>query len=194
MPPAAGFYRALVPGSSLPAAARQATGADVPAICRICTEAYRITYRDLLPPEYIERTIAEFYDPARVTREIEPAPPHWFGYQVVEQDGRVLGAAGGGMTGEHTGELFVLYLDPDERGRGLGTLLLDRVTGQLRQAGATEMWVAVTPGNERALPFYDARGFRPVETVRAYGSRDTDGVVSLRMRRPLSATASPPAG
>ena len=176
----------MVPRSSPRAAVRPATAADVAAICRICTDAYRVTYRDLLPADYIERTVAEFYAEPRVAREVEPAPPHWFGYQVAEQDGRVLGAAGGGMTGEHTGELFVLYLDPGERGRGLGTLLLDRVTEQVRQAGATEMWLSVTPGNERALPFYRARGFQPVETVRAYGSRDGDDVQSLRMCRPLS--------
>lgn len=90
------------------------------------------------------------------------------------------------MTGDHKGELFVVYLDPEQRNRGLGTLLLDRVTEQLRQAGATEMWVGVTPGNQRALPFYEARGFQPVETVKAYGSRDEDGVRSLRMRRALT--------
>jgi ribosomal protein S18 acetylase RimI-like enzyme len=168
------------------ATVRQSTEEDAAAISRICTEAYRVTYSDLLPQEYIERTIADFYNLLRVTREVRPAPPHWLGYQVVQEDGRVLGAAGGGMTGDHKGELFVVYLDPEQRNRGLGTLLLDRVTEQLRQAGATEMWVGVTPGNQRALPFYEARGFQPVETVKAYGSRDEDGVRSLRMRRALT--------
>jgi ribosomal protein S18 acetylase RimI-like enzyme len=168
------------------ATVRQATEEDVAAISSICAEAYRVTYASLLPQEYIERTIADFYNVPRLTREVQPAPPRWLGYQVVEEDGRVLGAAGGGMTGDHKGELFVVYLDPDQRNRGLGTLLLDRVTEQLRRAGATEMWVGVTPGNQRALPFYETRGFRPVETVKAYGSRDEDDVWTLRMRRPLS--------
>jgi ribosomal protein S18 acetylase RimI-like enzyme len=178
-------------GTTSQATVRQATEEDAAAISRICSEAYRVTYAGLLPDEYIERTIADFYNLPRVTREVRPAPPRWFGYQVVQEEGTVLGAAGGGMTGDHRGELFVVYLDPEQRNRGLGTLLLDRVTEQLRQAGATEMWVGVTPGNQRALPFYEARGFQLVETVKAYGSRDEDDVRSLRMRRALPASAVP---
>lgn len=144
-PPAPGLIVPLVSRTPPHATVRQATEEDAPDISRICTEAYRVTYADLLPREYIERTIADFYNLPRVTREVRPAPPRWLGYQVVQEDGRVLGAAGGGMTGGHKGELFVVYLDPEQRTRGLGTLLLDRVTEQLRQAGATEMWAGGHP-------------------------------------------------
>jgi ribosomal protein S18 acetylase RimI-like enzyme len=164
---------------------RPATTEDVARICEICSVAYRETYRDLVPADYIERVIRDFYLPERVAGEISPSPPHWFGYQVVEQDGRVLGAAGGGMTGPATGELFVIYLDPTRRNRGLGTLLLDRVVEQVRAAGATEMWVSVTEGNDKGLPFYRARGFTEVETVQAFGSLPDDDIRSVRMRRPL---------
>ncbi len=165
---------------------RPALEDEAPRIREICETAYRATYTDLLPDPYIERVIAEFYREDRVRREVEPAPPGWLGYQVVTVLGEVLGAAGGGMTGERVGELFVLYLDPDHRGRGLGTALLDRVTEQLREVGAEEMWVSVVPGNELAVPFYKARGFEPVEVVSpAYGSLPEEEISSLRMRRPL---------
>lgn len=77
----------------------------------------------------------------------------------------------------------VLYLDPAKRGRGLGTLLLDRVVGQLAGAGAREIWVSVTPGNERGIPFYRARGFEEIETVKAHSSLPEEDIRSLRMRR-----------
>jgi len=156
-----------MPTTRPPAIVRAATTADVARICDICSAAYAVTYADLLPQAYIERTIRDFYHPARVEKEVSAAPPHWLGYQVVEEDGRVLGAAGGGMIGPGTGELFVIYLDPQERNRGLGTLLLDRVTAQTVAAGAKEMWVSVTPGNQRGIPFYEARGFSVVERVKA---------------------------
>ncbi|WP_433793691.1 N-acetyltransferase family protein [Actinoplanes sp. CA-252034] len=164
---------------------RAATEGDAPAIVDICTRGYRQTYPDLLSSEFIERMLDEFYRLERVSKEVPAAPPGWLGYQVVEEDGRVLGAAGGGLTAPGVGELFVLYLDWDERGRGLGTLLLDRITGQLRELGATEMWVAALDGNELGIPFYEARGFRKVERRRTYGSTEADDAWSWRLSRPI---------
>jgi ribosomal protein S18 acetylase RimI-like enzyme len=97
----------------------------------------------------------------------------------------VLGAAGGGMTAPGVGELRVLYLHPAQRGRGRGTLLLDRVVEQVTEAGAAELWVSVVVGNELGIPFYRARGFEHVEKRPAYGSEPDDDVWVRRMRRPL---------
>lgn len=156
------------------------------SIATICSTAYRNAYRELLPPGYIERSVTEFYNEARVAGDIAAAPPDWFGYQVVERDGRVVGAAGGGMTGPVSGELSLVYLEASERGRGLGTLLLERVTDQIRAAGGTEVWVSVFLGDQNGIGFYRARGFEPVDTVRAALSRVDDHIRSLRMRCSLS--------
>ena len=168
------------------AVVRQAVVADVSSIAEICSTAYRDAYADLLPPGYIERSVVAFYDADRVARDLAAAPPEWFGYQVADEGGRVLGAAGGGMTGLRSGELSLIYLAAAERGRGLGTRLLERVTAQIRAAGGTEMWVSVFLGDQRGIGFYRARGFEPVDTVRAALSRVDDHIVSLRMRRPLT--------
>jgi ribosomal protein S18 acetylase RimI-like enzyme len=168
------------------AVVRPAADADVPGIARICSTTYRDTYRDLLPEGYIERSVTEFYNEPRVADDVAPAPPEWFGYQVVEEAGRVLGAAGGGLTGPATGELSVIYLDSAERGRGLGTLLLDRVVEQVRAAGGTEVWVSVFLGDQPGIGFYRARGFEPMQTVRATLSRVDDHIRSLRMLRKLT--------
>jgi GNAT superfamily N-acetyltransferase len=164
---------------------RPATVDDAARIGEICATAYRDTYRDLLPSDFVERTIRDFYGVERVRREVAADAPHWLGYQVVEEGGRVLGAAGGGMTSPAVGELFVIYLDPAERGRGLGTLLLDRVTGQLREAGAVEMWASVFEGNAKGIPFYEARGFVPVELTTAYGTLPGEQIRSVRLRKRL---------
>lgn len=167
------------------AVVRPAIEADVPSIVSICSTAYRDAYRDLLPAGYIDRSVAEFYNEPRVATEVAPVPPEWFGYQVVEEDGRVLGAAGGGMTGPAAGELSLIYLDAAERGRGLGTLLLNRVTEQVRAAGGAQLWVSVFLGDRDGIGFYRARGFQPMETVRAALSRTDDHIRSLRMLRTL---------
>ncbi|GLY07661.1 MULTISPECIES: GNAT family N-acetyltransferase [Actinoplanes] len=167
------------------AVVRPAIEADVSSIARICSTSYRDAYRDLLPEGYIERSVVAFYEPERVAKEVSPAPPDWFGYQVIEEDGRILGAAGGGMSGPTAGELSLIYLEPAQRGRGLGTLMLDSVTDQIRAAGGTEMWVSVFLGDRNGIGFYRARGFQPMDTVRAALSRVDDHIVSLRMCRQL---------
>jgi ribosomal protein S18 acetylase RimI-like enzyme len=168
------------------AVVRPAVESDATSIARICSTTYRDVYRDLLPAEYIERSVVAFYNEPRVAGEIAPVPPEWFGYQVVEEDGRVLGAAGGGMTGPATGELSVIYLDAAERGRGLGTLLLDRIVEQIRAAGGKEVWLSIFLGDQPGIGFYRARGFEPVKTVRAAMSRVDDHIRSLRMLRTLT--------
>lgn len=167
------------------AEARAAREDDVTAIVDICTRAYQATYQGLLPQSYLDRMLAEFYRPERVATGITPAPAAWLGYQVVEERGRVLGLAGGGLPSPGVGELSVIYLDPAERGRGLGTLLLNRITDQLRELGASEMWVAVVVGNDLAIPFYEARGFTIKSRRRAYGSTDDEDAWAWRMRRQL---------
>ncbi|SFF57536.1 Acetyltransferase (GNAT) family protein [Halobacillus alkaliphilus] len=65
------------------------------------------------------------------------------------------------MIDDGIGELFVLYLDPDRRNEGIGTKLLETITQQQKvEYGAKEQWVSVQKGNRKAIPFYEAKGFK----------------------------------
>lgn len=169
------------------AKARLAVKADVAGIARVCSEGYRRTYPRLLRPETIEGVISRYYEPERIGREIAGDPPAWLGYVVAEgEDGQVTAAGGGGLTAEDTGELFVLYTDPDKRGRGYGSAVLDVVTQQQVALGAREQWVSVMKGNDLAIPFYESRGFAVVEEVEPWdGTGVVEGARSLRMKRSL---------
>ena len=152
-------------------------------ICEVCTEGFTASSAGLLTPATISRQVATYYGPGRVRHEIEnaAAAPEWQGYVVaVAGDGEVLGAAGGGVSDGTVGQVHVLYLRMNLRGRGIGTALLEFVTDRQRQAGAREQWVSVTEGNELGIPFYRARGFVVRDRVPF-----VDGAWSLRMRRPL---------
>ena len=164
---------------------RPARDEDVEAICDICARAYQATYGELVSAGYLDRILDEAYHPEPVGKKITAAPPDWLGFQVIEEDGRVTGFAAGGIVRPGVGELFTLYLEPGELGRGLGTLLLDRVTEQLREQGATEMWAAVLAGNELGLPFYRARGFVKAGERKAYGTTEAEDYWSWLLRRPI---------
>ena len=164
---------------------RKAELRDVPGISRACSDGWRDTYASIHTAEEIERVVSKYYSLERITDEIggqvewDGAAYDWDGWLVAERgDGRVLGASGGGPTGERTWEVFALYLDPLERRQGIGRALLNTMTEQARARGATEQWVSVTAGNLKGIPFYEAMGF-----VTAHETDTPSGVKSLHMRR-----------
>jgi len=161
----------------------QAAPEHAAGICRVCADGWRAAYEDLCSREYIERIIAELYNEERVLKEIMETGREWGGWFVAIENGRVVGAGGDGMTGERTGEVFVLYVDPDRRNEGIGTLLLDAITRQQKELGAVEQWVSVFKGNRKGIPFYEARGFVFHHEQPANGNRDGESYVSLRYRR-----------
>lgn len=165
---------------------RPAGPEDVGAICRICGDGYRFVAAALLPAPVVDRLGREFYNPERVAREVDPTglTDSWHGYVVAELDGRVVGAAGGGLVAPGVGQLYVLYLDLAHRGHGVGSLLLAAVTDQQRAAGAARQRVAVLADNVHGLPFYRARGFEEVDR-RLYPEHDPNGVLELVLERAL---------
>jgi ribosomal protein S18 acetylase RimI-like enzyme len=66
--------------------------------------------------------------------------------------------------GEHHAELYSLVVLPSERGRGIGTALLDAVDAELDAVGIRGLVVAVMEGNDGALELYRRRGLVPAET------------------------------
>ncbi|QIK66952.1 GNAT family N-acetyltransferase [Nocardioides sp. HDW12B] len=160
---------------------RPAVAADVPRICEICAAGFAASSAGLLPARVVAARTATYYDRERVVAEIGPGPAGWLGYVVAESGDSVVGAAGGSVV-DRVGHLLVLYLDLDRRGLGLGTALLDHVSGQHRTSGATHQRVSVTEGNEMALPFYRRHGFE-VTGHEPFGA-GTDAR-SLVLERPL---------
>jgi ribosomal protein S18 acetylase RimI-like enzyme len=65
-------------------------------------------------------------------------------------------------TGARIGEIESLAVLPEERGAGLGTLLLDVAEALLATAGAHDIRLFVLAGNDAAQRFYERRGMSPV--------------------------------
>ncbi|TWT13341.1 GNAT family N-acetyltransferase [Planomicrobium sp. CPCC 101079] len=159
----------------------------VQGIIDVCAAGYWATYSETHSKEYIERVIDEFYNRERVLSEVTDTNRNWGGYFVALDGGEVVGAGGGGMNGEGSGEVFVLYLKPDRRNEGIGTRLLDAITKQQKEEfGAHEQWVSVGKGNQKGIPFYEAKGFAFQQEQQGYGNSKGENYISLRYYRNLA--------
>ncbi|MFA9413381.1 MULTISPECIES: N-acetyltransferase family protein [unclassified Streptococcus] len=139
---------------------RFATPADAATICAICSAAWRVTYKDLNPPGYIEQVIADFYNLDRVTKECSTSDQHWHGYMVAELDGHILGAIGGGVSEGNFGHIYVLYVHPEHKGKGLGRALVNFLTDHQKATyGINRQQVTVAKNNQMGIPFYERMGF-----------------------------------
>ena len=102
--------------------------------------------------EYVEQVHARpDFDPADVlllAAADSPDRPIGFCRTLVMED-----------EGKRIGEIAVLGVRPDRRGRGLGRELLRWGIGHLRQHGVEDLTLTVEARNERALALYERTGF-----------------------------------
>jgi GNAT superfamily N-acetyltransferase len=159
---------------------------DVKGISMVCIEGYWATYRDTHSEKYIKRVIEEFYNHDRILNEVTDTSREWGGYFVAVEGNEVIGAGGGGMIDETSGEVFVLYLDPNRRNEGIGTRLLDAITKQQKEEfQASCQWVSVAKGNQKGIPFYEAKGFVFKYEQSGYANEDGESYISFRYYRPI---------
>jgi GNAT superfamily N-acetyltransferase len=79
---------------------------------------------------------------------------------VAEADGRIEGVLTYVVDGD---SCEVLTLHASERGRGIGSLLMDEVARVAADSGCRRLWLVTTNDNVDALRFYQRRGFRLAE-------------------------------
>jgi len=165
---------------------RQATLHDAPFIAEILIESQWFTYKNIFDKVYIQRMIDNYYNIKRIEEEICQVSSKWNGYYVAEDCGSILGVIGGGMINNVAAEVYVFYMNPQLRGKGIGTRLLNFFTKiQKHKYGANEQWVAVAKGNEYGIPFYEARGFIFQSEELSYGTSPEELDISLKYKRSI---------
>jgi ribosomal protein S18 acetylase RimI-like enzyme len=75
--------------------------------------------------------------------------------------------------GPRHAEVWSLSVAPAERGRGVGSLLLDAVDRELERRGIAHLAIAVMAGNEAAQRLYERRGLVPGEVLLLRGPPGT---------------------
>ncbi|MGB4503387.1 MAG: GNAT family N-acetyltransferase [Syntrophaceticus sp.] len=94
---------------------------------------------------------------------------------VLRVDGRLIGTVLGGFDGRR-GYIYHLAVHPDDRGRGYGKALLDRVCRELNALGAPKIHLFVFNDNQAAANFYLRQGWDERRDIQVYSWEASKGI------------------
>jgi GNAT superfamily N-acetyltransferase len=139
---------------------RRAEPADATAIAQVRVDAWRSTYKGLIPDAYLAGMKVE--DSATLWNRVLSAPPNRTNTFVAELGETVVGFASGLMLAEpkhgFDAELSAVYLQREAQRFGIGRRLVREVAAAQRGHGATGLIVWVIAGNKGARAFYESLG------------------------------------
>ena len=136
---------------------RHAVVDDAEAIERVRTDTWRAAYRGLMPDALLDGL---GYDATRRRAIMGALPPHQFAL-VAEVDGTVVGFCLGGRsrtTDPFGGEVYAIYVLPEQQGHGVGRALLQAGAKELVDRGFPAMIVWVLRENAPSRRFYERMG------------------------------------
>jgi GNAT superfamily N-acetyltransferase len=177
---------------------RPATPEDAVAIARLRIDAWRATYRGMIPDSYLDGMKLE--DSVAIWEKVLNAASDRASVFVAEDQSGVVGFAAGNARGPDKfgfdSELSGIYLRPDRKREGIGRRLVAAVAAAQRANGATNLIVWVVAGNRGARLFYEALGgellveqpfqWDGMDLIEAaYGFRDLEGLAGSVAPPPL---------
>jgi len=139
---------------------RPATTGDAGAIARIHVEAWRAAYAKLLPQDYLDRLSVD-QRKAFWEESIRCFP----GSALVTEDaGIITGWICFGRCRDPgldtDGEVYAVYVDPQQWNRGIGKALMARAEEELSRLGYACIRLWVLKDNVRSIEFYRRLGYR----------------------------------
>jgi GNAT superfamily N-acetyltransferase len=150
---------------------RPAEPEDAMAVARVHVRSWQAAYRTLLPDEYLDQLRPEDRAGTYDFASVDPQKPRTI---VAVGDGLIHGFATTAPSREPAlaqhGELYALYVDPEQWGRGIGVALVSAARVRLLELGFHHAFLWVMAGNVRAERFYRTDGWT------TDGLRRTDSV------------------
>jgi ribosomal-protein-alanine N-acetyltransferase len=96
-------------------------------------------------------------------------------------DGAQLAGYIGVQFGPDGGDIMTIATEPDLRGQGVGTALVEAAAGLLRAKGLQWLTLEVRPSNAAALGLYRALGFREVGRRPRYYKKPTEDALLMTL-------------
>jgi ribosomal protein S18 acetylase RimI-like enzyme len=152
---------------------REARANDRPAIRDVARRSMQASYS--LDPAAIIGAVEEWYDENRLRNLLEDDDKVLL---VVEHKGQVVAFSDSVITGENTGEILWLHVDPDYRGEDIGIELFKATRNHLASVGAGNLRGRVLADNAGGNAFYENRGLVKIgeETVDIDGTSYVENV------------------
>lgn len=140
---------------------RKAIIEDASGISRVHVDAWRTTYKNLIPDSFLDQLS---YEEREQMWKVNI--PNGNVYVAENTKGKIVGFACGGKerSGEfagYDGELYAIYILEKYQGQGIGRKLTEAVKHHLREIGLTSMVILVLEGN-KAYRFYEALGGKKI--------------------------------
>lgn len=149
---------------------RPAREADKPGLVRMLTASFLTTWTPMLPDEATEA----FHRDKEAERFTQQC---WQDFLVAEVDHHLVG-----MIFTINEKIESLHLDPQEKRKGYGSLLMDKGEAQVRENGFETATLDVLKDNTIAIAFYEARGYEVVKEFTGRESGDTPVQMYLMTR------------
>lgn len=129
---------------------------DAPRLAEVFANSWSTTYRSIIPPRELERTI-KTHDAEWWRTHLRSGSP----VLVFEVCGEVGGYATYGQsrgTQTQLGEVYELYLSPEYQGMGHGADLFEACRARLDQQWSNGLIIWVLSDNTPAIEFYERMG------------------------------------
>lgn len=142
---------------------RPATSSDVEIIADLSARTFVSTYNSMLPEEALGDFVASAFSQNKIREEIDIPGSHFLlayeaetpvGYAFLREAGPPIGVIGAKPV-----ELARIYFEEQVTGKGYGSMLMTACTERAIQAGYDVLWLGVWERNERAIRFYEKKGF-----------------------------------
>jgi GNAT superfamily N-acetyltransferase len=141
---------------------RPAEPDDAIAVARVHVQPWQVAYRTLLPDDYLDQLNLEDRAIRYDFASPDPLKPQTI---VAVEEGAILGFATTAPSRElglpNHGELYALYVDPEQWGRGVGAALVLAARRRLFELGFRDAVLWVLAGDARAGRFYQIDKWTP---------------------------------
>ena len=127
-------------------------------IAKLIKNAWNSAYRGIISDEYLENMDVEKISKSW-NKGIESDKDNIYVYR---ENNQIKGVIRFGKTEDlflkNTGEVFVLYVKPEEKRKGIGTILLEFAKNKFMEAGYDKMIIWCLKGNKQGSNFYKKHG------------------------------------
>ncbi len=145
---------------------RTASRQDLEAISALLSQTWHHTYDGIYGAEKVSEISVSWHAPDTMEARLDKLNAEFI---VADDSNRLGGVAYAAMDPSEAkvAVLHQLYVHPDCQGEGIGSDLLQEIAEAFHDA--TTLRLEVEPANERAVAFYEARGFSKTGSTQSCG-------------------------